>query len=263
MGYFFDPATGGPARLELLSVDGHDFHVLQQLAYRSDDHDADFVFPADLDRFHTDMASVPSVFTWLVPRSGVFLPAAVMHDALTGYGPESDAGSPAGDYLGPPVDRVEADRLFRVAMGDIGTGRVRRWLMWAAVTMATLWVWPRHRWLARVVVVATLVVISGLGLVATADLFDLWDVLPWMGERPWWQELVTGAIAAAVIPGVIALAWGRRWLAGAITGWSLAFLLHITLAIAVVYGLYLLLERIISGPKDDRGVHLSLRAPQR
>lgn len=261
MGYFCDPLTGGPARLELLSIDGHDFQVLRAVEYRSDDYDEPFVFPVDLAHFRTDMASVPSMFEWLVPRSGVFLPAAVLHDALTAYGDESSPGAPAGDYRGPRVDRVEADRLFRTAMGDLGTGRIRKWLMWAAVTLPTMWFAPAHRGWLRTVIVATLGIITVLGLIATADLADLWNVLPWMGDRPWRQELLGGAAGAAVIPALLALLWGRHRLAGLIAGWSLAFLIHITLAIIVVHTGYLLAERIVSGPRDNRLVHRRLRIP--
>jgi len=260
VGYFCDPVTGGPARLELLSIDGHAFQLLRSLEYRSDDHDEPFVFPVDLEHFRTDMASVPSMFGWLVPRSGVFLPAAVLHDALTAYGDESGPGAPAGDYRGPQVDRVEADRLFRMAMGDLGTGRIRKWLMWAAVTLPTMWVAPRHRLWLRTVLVATLGIITVLGLLATADLVDLWNGLPWMGARPWWQELLGGAAGAVVVPALLALLWGRHRLAGLIAGWALAFLVHVTLAIIVIHTGYLIAERLVSGPRNHRFVHPGLRS---
>ena len=34
--------------------------------------------------FTTDLASVPMLFTWLVPKSGAHLPAALLHDGLVG-----------------------------------------------------------------------------------------------------------------------------------------------------------------------------------
>lgn len=243
MGRFFDADTGGPLRLELRSVDGRDFTLLRRIGYVSDDHAEPFVVPTDLETFRTDLASVPWFFGWLVPRSGDFLPAAVLHDALVD----------PGDYVGPRVDRAEADRLFRVAMIELGTGRVRAWLMWAAATITTMWVSGRLRLRAALGGLVAAVVV--LGLVATADLLDLWDVLPWMGERPWWQELVGGALAAVVIPSVLALSWGReRWRAGVIAGVALALLLHVTIVLAALYAAYRLLERVVSGPAcRDRG----------
>ncbi|MGD7706131.1 DUF1353 domain-containing protein [Microlunatus sp. Y2014] len=245
MGEFFDAETGGPARLELLSVDGHDFHVLRRLGYRSDRHDEVFEYPADLESFRTDMASVPTVFGWLVPRSGAFLPAAVLHDAIT---------EPTS-YTGPRVDRTEADAIFRTAMGELGTGVIRRWLMWAAVTMVTMWYAETGRFWRRIALVGTIVVITILGLLATADLVDLITWVPWMGEGPWWVELVSGAVGAILIPAALSLTWGRHALAGLITGWALAFLIHVTIAVSLVYALYHVIERIVSGPHDRRGVH--------
>lgn len=55
--------------------------MLRRIGYRSDDHVEVFIIPDDLDTFRTDLASVPSVFGWLVSRSGMFVPL-VMHDAL-------------------------------------------------------------------------------------------------------------------------------------------------------------------------------------
>ena len=251
MGGFFDAETGSAVRLELRSIDGRQFRMLRRIVYRSDDHTEPFVFPDDLERFHTDLASVPSVFSWLVPRSGLFSPAAALHDALTSYGCD-ETGLPIGDYRGPRVDRVEADRLFRLAMGDLGTGRIRRWLMWAAVTLPTMWHSPVRRAWHRGLVVGTFAIITVFGLIATADLLDIWDVLPWMADRPWWQELITGGVVAFVVPPVLSFAWGRNRLAGLIAGWALAFLLHVTIAVAAITGLYLLAERIVSGPRDHR-----------
>lgn len=241
MGHFYDHAEGGPLRLELRSIDGRDFTMLRRLAYRSPDYDEPFVVPADLESFATDLASVPSVLTWLVPRSGDFTPAAVLHDAII-Y---------PGAYEGPEVDRFEADRVFRVAMIELGTGRVRAWTMWTGVSIGTLWHTGR-----RPRVAGLLGIVSLLGVMATLDLLDIWNVVPWMGERPLWQELLGGALGAVVIPAVLALTWGRVVLAGVIAGVLLAFLLHVTVVILLLYGGYRLLERLVSGPANARGVRM-------
>lgn len=243
MGRFYDALDGGPLRLELRSIDGRSFALLRPIAYVADDYPEPFVVPTQLETFRTDMASVPWVFTWLVPRSGRFLPAAVLHDALV----------IPGAYLGPVISRPEADRLFRLAAADLGTGRIRAWLMWAAVTMATMWDTGRPRWYWRGAVIGLIGVVTVLGILATLDLFDVWNHLPWMGERSLAAELVGGAVGALVIPAVLALTWGRFAPAGIITGVALAFLVHVTLAIAAIYTLYWLLERAVSGPQVRRG----------
>jgi hypothetical protein len=95
-------------------------------------------------------------------------------------------------------------------------------------------------------VFATLAIVAGLGVVATGDLLDAWDLLPWMGERVWWREVAGGAVFAMVIPLVLSALWGRRWLVGFIAGLALAFLLHVTAAVLAVYGLYRVAEAVLS-----------------
>ncbi|MFD1718919.1 DUF1353 domain-containing protein [Georgenia deserti] len=240
-GHFFDVTDGGPLRLELRSIDGLDFTVLRQFGYRAPRHEEPFVVPADLDRFATDLASVPWVFTWLVPKSGDFLPAAVLHDALVD-----------NEHLGPRIDRVEADRLFREAMIGLGTGRVRAWLMWAAVCTATMW--RSGRLATRLALVGFLAAVVVLGSLATLDVADVWNVLPWMLEGSLGAEIAAGAVGAAVVPAVLSVTWGRLWRAAVILGVSLAFLLHVTVVLAVLSGLYFALERVVSGPRDQRGL---------
>jgi len=241
MGRFFDVEDGGPLRLELRSVDGRDFTVLRQIGYDSERHVESFTVPADRRTFSTDLASVPAVLAWLVPRSGVFLPAAVLHDGLT----------EPGQYIGPQIDRPEADRLFREAMVDLGTGIVRAWLMWSAVTATTMWLVGTLR--DRVVLVATTLAVVVLGLLATLDLFDVWDVLPWMGQRSTAAELAWGAVFAVLVPALLSVSWGRAWRAALIGGVALALLLHVTIVVTVLWAAYLALERLVSGPAHRRG----------
>ena len=125
MGYFCDPVTGGPVHLDLRSVNGEEFRLLGRIGYVSDLCADMFVAPDDLETFRTDLASVPAVLRWFVPRSGPFLPAAVLHDAMV---------EPGIHYLGPRVTRREADAIFREALVELGTGVVRARLMWARTT---------------------------------------------------------------------------------------------------------------------------------
>lgn len=217
------------------------FTMLRRVGY-ADRHLGDLVVPADAGTFTTDLTSVPSVFAWLVPRTGRHLPAALVHDALV-----ADPGEPA--YLtgeGRPVDRVEADRVFRDAMADTGTGVVRRWLAWSAVTLATLVVAPRAQqpwgvamgWWRRGVAVGSLLVVAWLGWCASWDLLDrsapLAVPVPWMPEAGLAAELAHGAAGAVVLPLLLGLLWGRFRVAGAVLGIGLALLLHVTVLVGAL-----------------------------
>lgn len=236
---FFDPATGGTMVLQL-EPDGARFRLLRQFAYRDPKHTEAFVVPADVATFRTDLASIPWFFAWLVPGLGTHLPAVLVHDALVVKPGEGKT------HIGPDVDREEADRILRDAMASLGTPVVRRWLMWTAVILATAvsTLRPRWRWVAAVA--GTLLAVAGLGVVATLDLLDIADVLPWMGDRGWVAELAGGAAFAVVIPLGLSLLWGRLRAAGAIAGLALAGLLHVTLAIVAVYGIYWVVEKVAS-----------------
>lgn len=244
---FFDPVNGGPAELELRSIDGASFRVLRRIGYHDPAHEQPFVVPAALEEFTTDLTSVPTAFRWLVSQVGAHLLPAVLHDGLV----PDVAGQPSHD--GPAVDRTEADRIFRDAMIHVGVGRVRAFLMWSAVSVATAWADVQPRWVVRTGLVVTFGSIAVLGVLATLDLLDVWDVLFWMGARPWWQELARGIAFAVLVPLVVSLVWGRRWAQVAIAGVALATLLHVTVVISVITLAYLAVERLVSGPPDRRG----------
>lgn len=239
-----DPERAPRVVLDRLTTDGvEEFALQRRIAYR-DRHLGELLVPADPASFRTDLTSVPALFTWLVPTTGAHLPAALLHDGLV-----HPPGHPT--YLsteGHVVDRVAADRVFRDAMADTGTGVVRRWLVWAAVATATIvspgatgWSAPQRRHY-RVAAALTVLVVAYLGFCATLDLFDLHlpgaVTLPWMGDRGWFVELVGGLAGAVVIPLLLGLTWGRFRVAGAIVGVGLAVLLHVTVALLVLTGLY-------------------------
>ncbi len=242
-----EPDRSAPPIVVLERTEGmkpQEFRMLRRLAYL-DREVGELLVPHDPGAFTTDLTSVPSVFAWLVPRSGKHLPAALLHDGLV-----SPPDSPT--YVstsGAVIDVEEANRIFRDAMADTGTGLVRRWLMWAAVTLTVLvlgdhpWSTP-ERWRWRITAVGTLTVLVLLGLWTTADLLDLPRLggVPWMGEGPFLSRLVTGAAGAIAIPLVLAQTWGRFRVAGMILGTTLALLLHVTIAVAALTLLYRALE---------------------
>lgn len=236
-----------------LDMSEQTFRMTRRIGYRDRVY-GDLMVPADLGSFDTDLASVPAIFTWLVPKSGRHLPAALLHDGLV-YSP----GQPPS-YIGAAMGREEANRVFRDAMADTGTRLVRRWLMWSAVTVYTMVTgegtgWSRAerlRW--RLTALGTIGVVVLLGVLATLDLADVWNVVPWIAEGDWVRELVTGAAGAVVIPFVLGLAWGRFRIAGVVLGISLALLLHVTVAILLVTGLYQGAERLALRPRLAGGV---------
>ena len=227
-----------------------EFRMTRRIGYRDRVY-GELLVPGDPETFETDLTSVPAVFAWLVPKTGAHLPATLLHDGLV-YSP----GQPPS-YIsteGHRIDRSEANRVFRDAMADTGTGVVRRWLMWSAVTAATMthgrgtdW-GPWRRLKYRLAALTTLGAIALIGIASTVDLFDVrpaWiPPVPWMGEQGALAELVAGAAAAVTLPFVLALTWGRFWKAGAILGISLALLLHVTLALLGLTLLYQVLARV-------------------
>ncbi len=227
------------------------FFLRRRIAYL-DRHCGEIIVPPRYDSFPTDLTSVPTLFTWLVPRTGAHLPAALLHDGLI-WNPKKESKT----YIsteGTEIHRVEADRIFRDSMADTGTALVRRWLVWTAVTLATMWsregtassalVRTYYRWIMG----ATLLTIGWLGYVATADLFDqsgrwwLTFDLPWMGEGSFGWELLTGLAGAVVIPLALGLLWGAFRRAGWIAGIGVAVLFHVTIALLAVTGLYVVVE---------------------
>lgn len=244
------PDLSAPPRIVLerdLRDDDEVFRMLRRIAYLDEEY-GEILVPAGLAEFRTDLTSVPALFTWLVPRTGEHLPAALLHDGLV-HGP----GEPA-DYVssrGHVIDRVAGDRIFRSAMRDTHTAAVRRWLIWSAVTLATIWRgsarWSRGEHLRRrLVAVLTLAVIGVLGIVATLDLVDVVDWLPWMGERPFPAELAGGLAGAIAIPLLLGLAWGRFAVAGVVVGIAFAVLFHVTLALAAITMGYRLCEAALA-----------------
>lgn len=236
----------------LTEAGGEDFAMDRRIAYR-DRHLGELLVPRETGSFRTDLTSVPALFTWLVPKTGRHLPAALVHDGLV-YAP----GTPPTyvSTAGFDVKRAEADRVLRDAMADSGTAVVRRWLVWSAVATVTMlsgagtgWSTGR-RWYYRGVAAGTVVLVALLGVCATLDLFDVSvptvPQLPWMADRVWWLELLGGLAGAVVVPGLVGLFWGRFRIAGWVIGISLALLLHVTVVLLGLTGLYQAAEWLAS-----------------
>jgi hypothetical protein len=239
--YGSDPITIGDTgnivleRLPIQSGDCELFRLHRTVTYtttRADGSVLTYTVPPTTDPdFVTDLTSVPQLLTWLVPKSGKHLPAALVHDGLV------DETS---------IDRFEADRLFRDGMGDLDVGFIRRWIMWTAVTLET--VRRRGGRLNLLRTFGSLVLVVLLGVAATVNLAIDRTVLPWMGTHHGLDgfliELGFGLAGAIVIPIVLGLAlWAPVRIAGMIAGVAIAVLFHAMVLTAGVYGFYRLLER--------------------
>jgi hypothetical protein len=78
-----------------------------------------FVIPAG---FRTDLTSVPTAFRWLLSPTGKYQKAAVLHDWLLST---------------HAVSVADADGIFRRAMRELDVSFIRRYMMWAAVRLAS------------------------------------------------------------------------------------------------------------------------------
>lgn len=90
--------------------------------------------------FRTDFASVPHLLTWLVPRTGIFNRAAVLHDYLCRIADGTieschDPAHTAGHGCGLPVyiSRKDTDGVFRRVLRELGVRPIRRWIMYCGV----------------------------------------------------------------------------------------------------------------------------------
>jgi hypothetical protein len=102
-------------------ADGKVWRLLRSLEYEGNEET--FVVRAG---FETDFASVPFFLTWLVPRYGRYTKAAVLHDHLWRLCREGR------------FKWADADGILRRAMRELEVPFLRRWLMWGAVRLASI-----------------------------------------------------------------------------------------------------------------------------
>ena len=137
------------------------------------------VYQGNTDRFEvpvgtkTDFASVPTIFQWLIPRSGRYTRAAVLHDYLWRKAPDPT--------------RADADGIFRRTMAELRVPFLRRWVMWAAVRLVSLirsgfGDGPRDipRVLLLVVAPGSLIIVGGLIVLVFLLAFWLTEILVWV-----------------------------------------------------------------------------------
>jgi len=152
-------------------LDDRNWQLMSTLTYQGkQDH---FVVRPGM---HTDFASVPRVFVWLLPRYGRYTKAAILHDYL--WREEVPKG----------LKRADADGIFRRAMRELGVAFLRRWMMWTAVRTAAFFKgggrkrWLRDSWLAFPVAILALPIVLPPAAVIMAALaaFFLLELALWI-----------------------------------------------------------------------------------
>jgi len=229
---FYEVDGDTPARVVLEQTGPTTFRVVEAFRYVDADTGDEYVVPDPRwGEAETDLASVPGILLWFIPRYGQHTLPALLHDQLVDH-----------DLAG---DRARADRIFRDAMGEQGVRFLRRWLMWTAVSLATM---VRHRRWVLAPVAVWLAVFAALAFRLTPP-FASWSV--WGFETlvrvPWWLA----AVIAVVGPPLGAVVWRHRYLAGLMSGYG-AFLFAVPLtAVVLALGVYWSLEWLLR-PLDTR-----------
>lgn len=145
-------------RVAVEEIDQKRWRLLEPVVYRGNRQ----IFTVPIG-FVTDFATVPQAFTWLIPRYGKYTKAAILHDYLCRE---------------KPVDRADADGIFRRVMRELGVSFLRRWMMWAAVRFG-----------------------SALKGISSLELIQ-------------WLSIALPSLVFLLIPGVIVLLWSAIfWLA--------------------------------------------------
>lgn len=259
------PLSLGPVKVELGRLGTKKYRLCRRIGYRDRKTGHTFAVPRHLDTWTSDLSSQPALFTWVVPVLGSHFNAIVLHDGLveaTIYDPDASPPQQGTDYIGRKISREEVDRVTRDAMREIGTGFLRRWIAWAGMVSATIYSaegvgrdWARryHQVLAFLFFAAIVV----LGGIATLDVFDVVDWLPWMGDRDGWLELLAGLAGALVFPLLVAPLWWSRWRFPLASGWALAPLLPAIVVTLTLTGFYLGAEWLLGFLRRPEPMELS------
>jgi len=181
----------------------------------------------------SDFASVPSFLTWLIPRYGRHTLAALLHDHLQDhlYRP----GNPIPDDP-EAVTSEEADTIFRQAMQYSQVPFVRRWVMWAAVALRTVFQSGKP---GAVAVVAWALLFGVLGLAwPIAVLISLGT------DQVGWRIPLVLFAAAALLPVLLCWLARRHWRLSLISGLTLSLIAFPSALAIVTGGIYYVIERI-------------------
>lgn len=208
-----------PAEIVLRQIDATEFKLEEPFRFIGDDGTAQWIVP---DRDVSDLASVPSFLTWLVPRYGRHTLAALLHDHLQ------------DPHIDNPVSSARADEVFRDSMGDLGVPLILRWVMWAAVSARTRKNAGGFSMLTVIAWLAVYTVVACVGLPALA----------FGAAAGWWTAGTAGAVGACVLasPFVLGLVWLRGYRFAVLSGSAVLVIGWAALLDVVVYGVYAAVE---------------------
>lgn len=118
-----------PLKLEF--GDGKTWKVTEEFIYRIGDENSPNLIhvPAG---FETDFASVPRFFWRILPPTGEYGKAAVVHDYL--YATHQESG----------ITKKDVDKIFLEAMGVLGVDEWKRQSMYWAVKLFGFAAWRSH-----------------------------------------------------------------------------------------------------------------------
>jgi hypothetical protein len=91
--------------------------------------------------FRCDLASIPQMFQWLIPKLGKWNKAAVVHDWFY-KNPRLE--NERGKYIAT-LSREQVDGLFYQIMKGSGVSWWKRHAMYRAVRLGGWWTWNRYR----------------------------------------------------------------------------------------------------------------------
>ena len=167
--------TGFLTPLRVESVDAQTWKLLEDLEWMGTQGD---LFIVEAGEF-TDFASVPWWTQSLIPKTGTWTKASVVHDKMCDlinedYRLVKEYGE--DHYLFPQIppvfDSVDADAIFRKNARDEGTGPIRSEMLWLGVRLGALknparrigWMDTFPRFLGDLVAITA--VLSGLYLLS-------------------------------------------------------------------------------------------------
>jgi len=182
----------------------------------------------------SDFASVPRFLTWLIPRYGQHTMAALLHDHLQHHLVTRKHPRPDDPEA---VSSAEADTIFRQALRYSAVPFLRRWVMWAAVSLRTV---LKSGMLGASAVVVWVLLFGVLGLA--------WPALPPIAAASpalGWRLPLLAVGAAFLLPLVLCWLWFRWWRLGLITGLTLAIVALPCLFALVAAGLYFAAEALV------------------
>lgn len=221
-------------KIQLEQVDAKNFTVLRGFRYQNDRKRIRVRVGADES---TDLASVPFFLRWFVGTYGKHTRAAILHDHMwrkPSIGVQRRASDGTWQTDTSPIHKSEANTLFRIAMADVpksvAVGPVKRWIMWAAVTLDTL----RTRLPDGILIYAFLALHLTLdALLVVMAVGSNWFILH--DHRLLGQQF---PVALLVFPAALALLWPRHPVAGLVASYALVPLvipIVVTLLTLVVF----------------------------